>query len=678
MATDVDIVELQEFCALIDSPDKSLFDSPITFGERFMQDHAGGILSDPRVAVIELIANAYDAGATKVAISWPQSLDGLFTLEDNGVGMTRAQFAKRWTQLNYNRLQEQSSTVEFPEDVPNPPRRRAFGQYGKGRHACFCFGDKYEIETIRDGEKTAAVVTLERSAATPYSIEETAFSYDAPHGTRVRVQVTRNLLSEKQLREAVGSKFLVDPRFEITLNDQAVELEALAGKTTIELELEDGPIRIHALDGLMADRTTKLRGITYWVNGRMVGESSWDGLDANGAILDGRSAPAKRYSFVVEANVLQGDDIRADWRGFNSTDRTKRVLAAVRQEIVRQLEAFLRETTRDRKRAALASSRDVLRTMSPLSKKSLGEFVDSIQQKCPTLSEDVLAKTVEVFAKMETARSGHALLRQLAECSPDDLDRWSEIVEAWTAQDAKHVLDELGRRLALIRQLERLVNNKATDELHELQPLFEHGLWVFGPEYERVDFRSNRTLGTIIRDVFGGSQSSINNSRRRPDLIALPESTVGVYSADAYDEEGEANGFDRVLVVELKRGGFRITQDELFQGSKYATELRKGNKVGAGARITVYVLGSILADEAKEDVRHGDNIVVRPLIYDHFIRRAHNRTFHLLERVTAASPALVSDPDIEDVLAQGELFEEGLVNVAATQSTVSADPVPQP
>jgi hypothetical protein len=36
----------------------------------------------------------------------------------------------------------------------------------------------------------------------------------------------------------------------------------------------------------------------------MVGEPSWDGLDGEGQYLDGRTAEAKRYSFVIEANIL--------------------------------------------------------------------------------------------------------------------------------------------------------------------------------------------------------------------------------------------------------------------------------------------------------------------------------------------------------------------------------------
>jgi hypothetical protein len=51
---------------------ESLFpDVPFSFGPKFLHDHAGHIITDPLIALVELIANAYDAGASLVDIRWP-------------------------------------------------------------------------------------------------------------------------------------------------------------------------------------------------------------------------------------------------------------------------------------------------------------------------------------------------------------------------------------------------------------------------------------------------------------------------------------------------------------------------------------------------------------------------------------------------------------------------------
>ena len=106
----------------------------------------------------------------------------------------------------------------------------------------------------------------------------------------------------------------------------------------------------------------------------------------------------------------------------------------------------------------------------------VGNFIDKVQQNCPTISQGDLIRTVQIFANLEQARSGYELLEKLAACSPEDLDTWNNLMEEWSASSAEIVLSELKKRLDLIDRLQQLVNVTTTDELHELQPLFARGL----------------------------------------------------------------------------------------------------------------------------------------------------------------------------------------------------------
>jgi hypothetical protein len=60
----------------------TLFDVPFAFADRFLHDHAGQIITDPRTAILELIANAYDAGATEILIDWPSERGELLQVRD--------------------------------------------------------------------------------------------------------------------------------------------------------------------------------------------------------------------------------------------------------------------------------------------------------------------------------------------------------------------------------------------------------------------------------------------------------------------------------------------------------------------------------------------------------------------------------------------------------------------
>src|SRR5204862_775779 len=100
--------------------------APCAFADRFLQDHAGQIISEPRTAILELIANSYDAGATQIDIVWPTEKGEKLSVTDNGIGMTKAEFEKRWKTLCYDRVADQGTEVVFPKGVRGI-KRTAFG-----------------------------------------------------------------------------------------------------------------------------------------------------------------------------------------------------------------------------------------------------------------------------------------------------------------------------------------------------------------------------------------------------------------------------------------------------------------------------------------------------------------------------------------------------------------------
>jgi hypothetical protein len=301
---------------------------------------------------------------------------------------------------------------------------------------------------------------------------------------------------------------VVDPTFEIFVNRESIKLLELTGLVTTEIPVESfGCIIVHRIDSEIQDRTSQLRGITWWVNKRTVGSSSWEGLDGEGAYLDGRTSLAKRYSFVVEADILERQ-VKDDWTGFRASPAFNSVRDAVHKYVVATLNDIQASSRKERKKAALAQTRTVLKELTPLSQIAVATFIEQVQEKCPTLSERDLFRTAEIYTKLERARSGYDLLKQLQDCSPQDLDAWNQIMQRWTAGNAEIVLSELEHRLKLIERLQSLVDSSKADELHDLQPLFERGLWMFGPEYDAVDFHSNRYLATIIRDIVGRNRTT--------------------------------------------------------------------------------------------------------------------------------------------------------------------------
>jgi hypothetical protein len=630
-------------------PHQSLFGSaPFAFADRFLADHAGQIITEPRTAVLELIANAYDAGATKITIQWPTEKGEDFSILDDGTGMTKEELEERWKTLCYDRPKKQGTAVTFPPGVRGL-QRTAFGRSGKGRFAPFCFSDSYKVLTWKDGTAIEVQVDLSAEGLAPFSISPVKESKKAGHGTKVSATVDKHLLPVEELRQLIGSKFLVDPSLVISVNSNVVQLLALEGLKTKVLEAPPhGSVTVHFIDSIEHYRTAQLRGITWWVNQRMVGEPSWERLDDEGAYLDGRTEQAKRFSFVVEANLMK-EDVKSDWSGFHANLRVNEVRKAVHGYVLQEVHGHLAGSRKERKKAALENSRELLGGLPTISKKTIGQFIDEVQENCPTISEKDLNRTVQVLAKLEQSRSGFDLLVQLSACSPGDLDKWNELMQQWTASNAEIVLSELQRRLNLIERMQALVDSPLTDELHDLQPLFERGLWIFGPEYEAVDFRSNRGLAEIIGKFLGGAD--YKPPKLRPDFVVLPETSIGAYCADSYDAAGEIAGIRKVAVLELKKGGFCVKQHEMNQAMGYCKEIKKARQVDASTEIVAYVLGATLEPDL-EKMTVGTSITVIPMVYQTILRKAHQRTFNLQKRLHETQPVQPSDPEVDAVVQQ--------------------------
>ena len=280
-------------------------------------------------------------------------------------------------------------------------------------------------------------------------------------------------------------------------------------------------VRILHIDSKKADRTTKQHGIAWWVQNRAVGECRWSRSDYE-RILDGRTTEAKRFTFIVQANYLnEHDAILEDWSGFKEQNgawlRTREIV----QDRVRQLILDGDKAQRDERRnAVIERVGNSVNKLSLVSKERVTSFVNEVVDTCPNFGESEVVQLTGILAKLEQAKSRYGLLDLLHQCEPQDYDSLHSILEDWSVGMAKIVLDEIQTRLKLIEELRQKLKSVGVDEVHELQPLFERGLWMFGAQFESIDFTSNQGMTQVIRTVFKSEDG--RGSRNRPDFVATP------------------------------------------------------------------------------------------------------------------------------------------------------------
>jgi uncharacterized protein (TIGR02391 family) len=175
-------------------------------------------------ALAELIANAYDADATKVRVVLREDDDGrAVVVEDNGHGMGLGDLQEKYLRIGRNRRADNDGRSESG-------RRAVAGKKGLGKLALFGIGEAILLNTKRWGESAELQVALswseiKHASGTEYhpSLSSHAAAVEA-HGTTVELTKLhrRTPVNARELAQSLGRLFgYLDDDFEIEVVDAA-------------------------------------------------------------------------------------------------------------------------------------------------------------------------------------------------------------------------------------------------------------------------------------------------------------------------------------------------------------------------------------------------------------------------------------------------------------------------
>lgn len=378
------------------------------FEDDYVLRTLGRIGHEPDVALAELVANAWDAGASRVSVVIPPEEGGTLVVEDDGHGMTGEQFRSRWMKLGYDRLKGQGTRVEFPPERGDQ-RRMAFGRNGRGRHGLLCFSDQYTAQTWRDGELHEFVVATRNRADSPFYIRSETSGEKAGRGTRLRVVVDRHLPKVAEVRLVLAARFLHDPQFTVEVNGESVPLHQHEGLIASQrLTIDASTVEAHVVDTTETAPATRYQGVAFWVSNRLVGMPSW--LVGNAMAVDGRSRFAKRYSIIIEAGVDWADDIEPDWSAFKRNERTAHLFECVRSYAKGVEETLSASMADEQSRDALYRNREALRALPVSAQVDTARFAQEFLHEQPGVGTETLQKAVRAVIRIHEARGGGRLL----------------------------------------------------------------------------------------------------------------------------------------------------------------------------------------------------------------------------------------------------------------------------
>ena len=291
------------------------------------------LFRSPVFAIVELVKNAYDSGATKVEITiLPQSArePGEIEIRDNGQGMSLSGFEKTFMFAGYS---------ERPKEAERTDTRIPTGEKGIGRFASDRLGTSLVVTTKRNSDSHALRVSIDWTAFKARSKEfnEIAVPYTYVSAAEVGAASSGTVLRITKLREQWGTRELTNvrrtlvqlldpveppPDFDIVLT--APTAPHLSGPIRPEpIEGADISIRFQVLEG---GRVRRQRSGTLFRKKR---EAPQTELAPETATLEGLSGkflyfidrPSRQQTHDLDAGVhLFRDGFRVEPFGRDNSD----------------------------------------------------------------------------------------------------------------------------------------------------------------------------------------------------------------------------------------------------------------------------------------------------------------------------------------------------------------------
>ena len=188
---------------------------PFRFHPRVFAALGADLVTNDVVAVMELVKNAYDAGASEVEVRFRKDSSGLghLDIEDDGCGMTREIIEKVWC------------LVSTPHKIENrivgrgSGTRRVSGERGLGRLSAARLGDEFRMRTRARNGPCWEVIVRWSSLAAAGDLSEGAvllkpYEGEFPSsGTQIRIGALSQEWNESQVADLRSNLSRIVPPF---------------------------------------------------------------------------------------------------------------------------------------------------------------------------------------------------------------------------------------------------------------------------------------------------------------------------------------------------------------------------------------------------------------------------------------------------------------------------------
>jgi hypothetical protein len=531
--------------------------------------------------IAELVANAWDADATRVDISVPDgevTNGSVITVCDDGAGMSDGDVRSAYLKIGRDRRRAQG-------DVPTPKYgRRVMGRKGIGKFSAFGVANEIEVETIQGGQISHLRINY-RELEGRADQREVEFPQLPPSGTvKLGTKITLRDISKfrqrkinlNNLRRGLARRFAVigpSYNFEVVVNGDPITLDERDLKLILDTgadgkpylweykdeEIEkDSPWRVSGWIGALKRSSVTVdqigRGIAIMARGKLVqepfhfdaevgqqfalayliGELTAEFVDAEeDTVATTRTSlgwDTERNQAFKRWGVTQVRRISREWSERRGADNEAELA------INPIYERFLKETE------SLESSR---------TRKVVDRFIKQIITRNPLLTPDAQGEVVQLGLDFMRFDAFLELADAITDANIQEPTQLLALFREWELIEAKEMMRVTQGRIRTIERLENLIQANAL-EVPTLHNFLREFPWVLDPRWSLV--ADEVRYSDLLRKQFP-EKADVPEEERRIDFLCV---TTG----------------PSLIVVEIKRPQSVASRKEFSQIEDYVLWMR--------------------------------------------------------------------------------------------------------
>jgi hypothetical protein len=593
-----------------DNSGRKTYELTWQFNPRLITNHLGkNKYSSTVKALRELVANAFDAEATKVNIDLISNELGepsSIVVRDNGHGISPEILKTRFCEIAADVTEDGASEVRL-------------GKFGVGRLAVHRIGSPSKWTTVAATGNTQRVRSIFELTDSPEAVKvrEENVSAREPCGTTIEIFNLRDKDKEKPVPAVIASDLvghfcsylLGHPDREIWVQDERIDVTQILEKRETEIippseKVPDEVKLDHLLFRRLLDRTRFPFHVIFSGKGRTVDTQQLE------------FPPSPNYLALVECPYLDSivtanrellvemDDTFANLKdsALRRIDDYRSKLQAERSrtfiERAREQEFYpYREPTNDSVATAKQAIYDVV-----LEKLNETANVEGMTKRQQEVVFRLLRRSVENENVLE-------VLREVARLSDEDFERFRKLLERTTLDSILKLSSEVTHRLDFLDVLHQLIygdTKKHLKERTQLHKILEPDCWIFGAQFHLAT--SDKSFQEVIRkhrklaklpDVDEINLTSVTGVHDIPDLFL------------ASTREYPFSPKHRHLLVEIKAPSVSLGPSERDQIRRYADIILNSDEFDkADTHWTLFLISGrctkeIDMDRHQKDKPHG-------------------------------------------------------------------------